>query len=80
MNHTAAVKLTNKLINKIYSLDTFPKRYPMVDFKINGESLHKMIVKNYSIFYIVGKNIVSITDILFSKSDIFSILRLRHSQ
>ena len=70
----ASEQLLN-LQNQICSLDTMPKRCKVFSKTIYpGCELRRMLVDNYSIFYYLDGNIVVVTDILYSRSDILERL------
>lgn len=64
-------KLTNELINEIYSLDEFPNRYPYHRSR-KFKDLRKMVVKNYLVFYRVNEKdkSVMVYRIVYSRKDI----------
>lgn len=64
------------LQNQICSLDTMPKRCKVFSKTIYpGYELRRMLVDNYSVFYYIDANIVNVTDILYSRSDIVERLK-----
>ena len=70
----ASEQLLN-LQNQICSLDTMPKRCKVFSKTIYpGYELRRMLVDNYSVFYYLDGNIVVVTDILYSRSDILERL------
>ncbi len=69
----------NRIADEILSLDTFPERYRIVDFEPERSAeLRRMLVDNYSVFYVVRGNRVIVTDVLYSASDIEQRLKERH--
>jgi len=70
----------NRIADEILSLDTFPKRYHMVDFEPERSAgMRRMLVDNYSVFYVIRGNQVIVTAVLYSASDIERRLKKRHS-
>lgn len=68
----------NRIADEILSLDTFPERYRIVDFEPErSEELRRMLVDNYSVFYVVRGNRVIVTAVLYSASDIEQRLKER---
>ena len=64
------------LQNQISSLDTMPKRCKVISKTIYpGYELRRMLVDNYSVFFYIDNNIVNVTDILYSRSDILERLK-----
>jgi len=69
----------NRIADEILSLNAFPERYRLVDFEPESSAgLRRMLVDNYSVFYVVRGNCVIVTDVLYSASDIEQRLRERH--
>lgn len=69
----------NHIADEILSLNAFPERYRLVDFEPeHSAGLRRMLVDNYSVFYVVRENCVIVTDVLYSASDIEKRLRERH--
>lgn len=69
----------NRIADEILSLDVFPERYRLVDFEPErSEGMRRMLVDNYSVFYVVRENRVIVTDVLYSASDIEQRLKERH--
>lgn len=60
-----------RIADEILSLETFPERYRTVDFEPERSAgLRRMLVDNYSVFYVLRGHRVIVTDILYSASDI----------
>ncbi len=69
----------NRIANEILSLNTFPERYRIVDVEPERSAeLRRMLVDNYSVFYVVRGNRVIVTDVLYSASDIEQRLKAWH--
>ncbi len=69
----------NRIADEILSLDAFPERYRVVDFEPERSAeLRRMLVDNYSVFYVVRGNRVIVTAVLYSASDIEQRLKERH--
>lgn len=61
----------NRIADAVLSLELFPERNRLVEFEPERSSgLRRMLVDNYSVFYIVRSNSVIVTDVLYSASDI----------
>ena len=70
----ASEQLLN-LQNQICSFDTMPKRCKAFSKTIYpGYELRRMLVDNYSVFYYLDDNTVTVTDIIYSRSDILERL------
>lgn len=71
-----AKKQYDHIANAILSLDTFPERFCVIEFKKTGlKNLRQMLVDNYSVFYTINDNKVIVTDVLYSASDIINRLK-----
>ena len=61
----------DRIVEAILSLDTLPGRCKIVDFEPERSAgLHRMLVDNYSVFYVVRERTVIVTNVLYSASDI----------
>ena len=68
---TYAANQISRLEEKIHSLDILPKRCKVFCTTIYpGQELRRLLVDNYSVFYYIDGGQVTITDILYSRSDI----------
>lgn len=67
---TAAAQY-DRIADDILSLEEMPLRYGIPPFEpCISAQLHRMPVDNYSVFYLVGKNTVIVTDALYSASNL----------
>jgi len=75
---TAAAQY-DRIADEILSLEEMPLRYGIPQFEpcITAQ-LHRMLVDNYSVFYIVRGETVIVTDVLYSASDLETRLGTRH--
>ena len=61
----------DRITDAILSLTTLPGRCKIVDFEPERSAgLHRMLVDNYSVFYVVRERAVIVTNVLYSASDI----------
>lgn len=83
-NHIAYVLMSpnnamgqyDRIAGKILSLEYMPERNRIMDTEPEqSKSLRKLLVDNYSVFYVIWQDRVIITDVLYSASDIESRLR-----
>ena len=65
----SAKKLYFKIANAIQSLELFAERYRVFSIE-NGYSNRRMLVDNYSVFYIIKDSSVIITSVLYSSRDL----------
>ncbi len=71
-----AISQYNRISEAIEKLDVFPERIAIIDSEPEcNMGLRMMIVDNYSVFYVVEKDIVIVTRVLYSASDIRERLR-----
>ena len=70
----------NRISKAILNLDSFPKRFPLVGFEPEHTwNMRKMVVDNYVVFFIVDESKVTVTDVLYSASDLENRLSQRHT-
>ena len=78
-NHIAYVLLSpenamgqyNRIADAILILDEMPERFRIMDSEPeHSRGLRRMLVDNYSVFYIIEEDSVMITDVLYTPSDI----------
>lgn len=66
----------NRIANEILKLDTFPERFRIMDSEPeHSKGIRRMMVDNYSVFYVVKGDSVIVTDVLYSASDIENRLK-----
>lgn len=71
-----AKKQYNRIADEILKLDTFPERFRIMDSQPEyARGIRRMIVDNYSVFYVVKEDRVIVTDVLYTASDIEGRLR-----
>lgn len=83
-NHIAHVLLAlenaigqyNRIADEILKLDVFPERFRIMDSQPeNSKGIRRMLVDNYSVFYVIKEDRVIVTDVLYSASDIDNRLK-----
>ena len=66
-----AAKQYDRIADAILSLEVMPERIKVMDSEPErSKSLRRLIVDNYSVFYVIKVNTVNIVRILYSTSDI----------
>lgn len=71
-----AIRQYNRIADEILKLDTFPERYRIMDSEPeHSMEIRRMLVDNYSVFYVIKEDRVIVTDVLYSASDIESRLK-----
>ena len=72
----AAMDQYNRIANEILKLDICPQRFRIMDSEPERTlELRRLLVDNYSVFYIIRENKVIVTDVLYTASDIEARLR-----
>lgn len=78
-NHIAYVLLSpenamgqyNRIADAILQLDQMPERFRIIDSTLeHSKELRRMLVDNYSVFYVIKGERVVITNVLYTASDI----------
>uniref|UniRef100_I5AQ22 Plasmid stabilization system protein n=1 Tax=Eubacterium cellulosolvens (strain ATCC 43171 / JCM 9499 / 6) TaxID=633697 RepID=I5AQ22_EUBC6 len=61
----------NRIADRVLELGFFPEKFRLVDFEPeHSQGLRRMLVDNYSIFYVFKEELVTVTRVLYSASDI----------
>ena len=61
----------NRIAEEILKLDGMPERFPLVDAAFcRTVGMRRMLVDNYSVFYIIRGETVIVTDVLYSASNL----------
>lgn len=83
-NHIAYVLLApenamgqyNRIAEEILKLDKFPERFRIMESEPeSSKGMRRMLVDNYSVFYVIEEDKVIVTDVLYSGSDLESRLK-----
>lgn len=71
-----AIGQYNRIADAILKLDVFPERFQVIESQQEpAKKLRRMVVDNYLVFYVIQKNKVIITNVLYSASDIENKLK-----
>ena len=74
-----AIGQYNRIADAILTLDTFPDRFGLFDCEPEySMGIHKMIVDNYVVCYVIDPGVVTVTDVLYGASDLHKRLQDRH--
>lgn len=66
----------SRIADEILKLDTFPERLHIMDSEPeHTKGIRRMLVGNYSVFYVIRGNRVIVTDVLYTASDIENRLK-----
>ena len=61
----------NRIADCVLKLGFFPEKFRLVDFEPErSQGLRRMLVDNYSVFYVFKEEVVTVTRVLYSASDI----------
>ena len=75
-----AENLVNLIIDSIGKLEYLPGRFKLFDSEPEHSlGIHRMIVKNYLVCFVIEEKEVIVTDILYSESDVHAKLKDRDS-
>ena len=71
-----AMNQYNRIADAILTLDTLAERIHIVESEPERRrGMRRLLVDNYSVFYVIQRDKVIVTDVLYSASDIESRLR-----
>lgn len=71
----AAMKLFNRLAEAIQSLEVFPERFAIVpEFLDLGLKVRRLVIKNYSIFYRLDNDVVTVIRILHHSNSLDTLI------
>ena len=66
----------NRIAGKILRLDMFPEKFKVLESEREKKrELRRLVVDNYSVFYVINEDRVIVTNVLYSASDIEKRLR-----
>ena len=69
----------NRIADAALGLGFFPEKLRLVDFEPErSQGLRRMLVDNYSVFYVFKEEVVIVTRVLYSASDIEKRLKEDH--
>lgn len=67
----AAMDQYNRIADAVLTLDTLADRTPIMEAEPeHSKGIHRLLVDNYSVFYVIQNETVIVTDVLYSASDI----------
>ena len=66
----------NRIAGAILTLDSYPERLALFECEPeHSRGIHKMIVDNYVVCYVIDPGIVTVTNVLYGASDIHKRLK-----
>ena len=61
----------NRIADRVLELGFFPEKFRLVAFEPErSQGLRRMLIDNYSVFYVFKEELVTVTRVLYSASDI----------
>ena len=70
----------NRIADAILTLESFPDRYGLFECEPEHSlGIHKMVVDNYLVWYVIDPGVVTVTDVLYGASDVHKRLQERHN-
>ena len=70
----------NRIADAILTLNNYPDRFGLFDSEPEHSlGIHKMVVDNYLVCYVIDSGIVTVTDVLYGASDVTRKLQERHT-
>ena len=74
-----AMRQYNRIADAVVSLETFPDRFGLFDTEPEHSfGIHKMVIDNYLVCYVIDPEIVTVTDVLYGSSNVHIKLQDRH--
>lgn len=74
-----AIGQYNRIADAILKLDSFPDKFALFEHEPEHSwGMHKMVVDNYVVCYVIDPGIVTVTDVLYGASDLHKRLTERH--
>ena len=74
-----ALKQYDRIADAILSLEKMPDRFGLFESEPEHSlKIHKMVIDNFIVCYMIDTETVTVTDILYGASDIHTKLQLRH--
>ena len=69
----------NRIADAILTLESYPDRYGLFESEPEHSlGIHRMIVDNYLVCYVIDPGVVTVTDVLYGASDVHKRLQERH--
>ena len=66
----------NRIADAILTLDSYPERFTLFECEPeHSRGIHKMIVDNYVVCYVIDSEVVTVTNVLYGTSDIHKRLK-----
>lgn len=70
----------NRIAESILTLEEYPGRFGVFDSEPeHSMGIHRMVVDNFLVCYVIDQDVVTVIDVLYGASDIHNRLQIRHS-
>lgn len=70
----------NRIADAILTLESFPDRFGLFECEPEHSwGIHKMVVDNYLVCYVIDPGTVTVTDVLYGASDVHKRIQGRHN-
>jgi len=74
-----AMEQYNRIADAILTLDSYPERFGLFECEPEHSiGIHKMIVDNYVVCYVIDPEVVTVTNVIYGASDIHKRLKKRY--
>lgn len=74
-----AMEQYDRIADAILTLDSFPDRDGLFECEPEHSlGIHRMVVDNYLVCYVIDPDVVTVTDVLYGASDVHKRLQERH--
>ncbi len=71
-----AIGQYNRIADAILALESYPERFGLFEYEPeHSMGVHKMIVDNYVVCYVIDSGVVTVTNVLYGASDIHKRLK-----
>ena len=68
----------NRIADAILTLESYPERFGLFECEFEySRGIHKMIVDNYVVCYVIDPGVVTVTNVIYGASDIHKRLKNR---
>lgn len=68
----------NRIADAILTLESYPERFGLFECEFEySRGIHKMIVDNYVVCYVIDPGVVTVTNVTYGASDIHKRLKNR---
>ncbi|WP_295916287.1 type II toxin-antitoxin system RelE/ParE family toxin [uncultured Anaerovibrio sp.] len=74
-----ALRQYNRIADAILTLDNYPERFGLFENEPEHSlGIHRMVVDNYLVCYVIDPGVVTVTDVLYGATDVHRKINRRH--